>query len=272
MKTILTSRIPLVCLGTLALATTLTTTSHASLSLTALGVTVTETFAALPAANSWSTTATGFGTAGATITGDATADGRVGTAAFATGTVNLALVATQLPAAVASGTVALGATAFYHSTTGFVGTAPTGTDGTLLMATLTNNTGGTILSLSIAYDLGIQNGNVATPEAEFAGHRVYWSLTGALNSWTPIGDFGIRGTVGAAAVQTQGFSMTAPVASWAAGTNAYILWLDDNAATGADGLYFLDNVAFTPTPEPTAGLLALGACGVFGFARRRPRI
>lgn len=141
------------------------------------------------------------------------------------------------------------------------------------MATLTNNTGSAIASLSIEYLLGIQNGNVMTPEAEIVGRRIYWSLTGLQDSWNPIGDFGFRGTLLGAASQTQSYSVTAPVTTWAAGANAYILWLDDNAVTNPDGLYLIDDVAFTPTPvpapEPTAGLLAMGAAGVFGFVRRR---
>ena len=210
MKTILTSRIPLVCLGTLALATTLTTTSHASLSLT--GGTFTETFTALPAATSWSTPAANFGVDGNTITGDATADSLVGTPASPSGAVTAASTATQLLAGAAAGTVATAGQARHYSN-GFVGTPPTGNGGNLLMATLTNNTGGPILSLSIAYDLGIQNNNVApaagTLEAEIPGHRVYWSLTGLANSWNPIGDFGFRATGVAAdpATRTQGFSM-----------------------------------------------------------------
>ncbi len=277
MKTILTARLPFAYLGTFALATTLTVTSHASLSLT--GGTFTETFTAAPPATSWSTT-TGvagvFGTSAATITNDLTADGRVGTPANATGVVTAAFLSTQLVAATTSGTVVVAATAQYHST-GFVGTAPTGTDGSLLMATLTNNTGAPIVSLSIAYDLGIQNNNV--PQAtglqleEIPGHRVYWSLTGLANSWNPVGDFGFRatGVTTDPALRTQGFTMVAPVANWANGTNAFIVWLDDNATNNPDGTYFLDNIAFTPAPEPTAGVLALGASGVFGLARRRPR-
>ena len=277
MKKILAHRTRPACLAAFALGATLTVTSHASISLT--GGTVTETFTAQPPATSWSTTAAVagvFGTSAATITTDNTADGRVGTAAFQTGVVTAAFLSTQLPAAAIAGTVANGTNAqtLYHST-GFVGTPPTGSDGTLLMATLTNNTGGTILSLSVAYDLGIQNNNV--PQAtglqleEIPGHRVYWSLTGLANSWTPIGDFGFRatGVTTDPATRTQGFSMVAPVANWANGTNAYIVWLDDNATNNPDGTYYLDNIAFTPTPEPTSGLLAMSALGVFGLVRRR---
>ena len=251
------------------LAASSAATLRASISLT--GGTFTETFTTLPPATSWATTAANFGSGGANISNDATADGLVGTPAASSTSatpVTAALLSTQLPAAAISGTVATANAARYHSA-GYASTAPTGTDGTLLMATLTNNTGGAVVSLGVSYVLGIQNGDVDTPEAEFAGHRIYWSLTGLQNSWNPIGDFGIRGTIGGVASQSQSFSLTVPVANWAAGANAYILWLDDNALTGADGLYLIDNVAFTPTPEPTAGLLALAGAGVCGLVRRR---
>lgn len=265
MKTSLTSLKHPACLSALALAAALTATSHASISLT--GGTVTETFTTLPPASSWSTfSLTG---AGANISNNATADTRI--QAITSGTISGQL-------GTGAGAVALAATSLWYSG-GFVATPPTGTDGSVLLVTLTNNTGSPITSLRINYDLGLQNGNVVTAEAEFAGHRVYWSLTGAVNSWNPIAsqdatnanNWGYRGTAGGATVQSQPFSLTAPVATWAAGTNAFVLWLDDNAAVGTDGFYTLDNIAFTPTvvPEPTAGLLALGACGVFGLVRRR---
>ena len=266
MKTFLSIRIYPVCIAALGLAAALTATSHAAISLT--GATFTETFTTLPPATSWSTPAAIFGVDGGSISSDATADGLVGTPAFPSGAVTSGSVATQLTAGALAGTVAAQNQARHYSN-GFVGTTPTGNGGNLLMVTLSNNTGSTVTSLSIGYDLGLQNGNVLTPEVEFAGHRVYWSLTGTANSWNPIGDFGFRGTAGGVATQTQAFSLTAPVAAWANGTNAFILWLDDNAATNPDGLYLLDNIAFTPTPEPTAGLLALTALGVFGIVRRR---
>jgi hypothetical protein len=78
-------------------------------------------------------------------------------------------------------------------TADFVGTPPTVVAGSLLVAHLLNNTGRTLFEILVSYDLGIQNGNVTTAEEAFAGHRVYWSLTGELGSWNPIGDFGYRG-------------------------------------------------------------------------------
>ena len=270
MKTSLTFRTHSACLSAFALAAALTSTSHAAISLT--GGTVTETFTTQPPATSWSTfTLTG---AGGDITGNGTADTRIQT--LASGTISGQLAIGASPSAV----VNAGQSLWYSN--GFVATPPTATAGSVLLVTLTNNTGATINSLAITYGLTLNNANAATPEAEFAGHRIYWSLTGAVNSWNAIVNpdpnsstntfnFGFRGTntVGDPAVVTQTQSPIAPFATWANGTNAFVLWLDDNALTGTDGLYSLDNIAFTPTPEPAAGLLALTALGVFGFVRRR---
>ena len=285
MKTLLALRIRPAFLATLGLGVALTATSHAAISLTALGGAVTETFTTQPPATSWSTTAGLFGNNGANITNNATADGLVGTPSAPSTSatpVTAALLSAQITAAAVPGTITTANQPRYHSTgTGFVSTTPTGTDGNLVMVTLTNNTGATVSSLSVNYVLGLANSDLLIPEAEFAGHRIYWSLTGLQNSWNPITNadplsstnnfnFGFRtAAAGGAANQTQNYTAIAPVASWADGTNAYIVWLDDNAAAGTDGFYTLDNLAFTPVPEPTAGLLALGACGVFGFARRR---
>ncbi|HUP82202.1 MAG TPA: hypothetical protein VM260_26855 [Pirellula sp.] len=98
-----------------------------------------------------------------------------------------------------------------------------------------------------------------TGPEELPGHRVYWSLSGNVNTWNPIGNFGTVGTV----------NFNVPFGTWAAGTDAYVLWLDDNAATNPDGLYTLDNVAFTAVPEPSSGLLGLSAIIAVGVKRRK---
>lgn len=266
MKLPLPSTILYVCILTFIVTdVSLTTASHGSITL--LGGTYVETFDTLPPNTSWSTTAGAFGVNSAAITTDGTADSAVGTPMAPSGTVTAALVSTQLPAAAISGTVAIQTQTRYHGA-GFISTAATGDAATLTMLTLTNGTGSVITSMGISYDLGIQNGNVVTPE-EIPGHRVYWSLTGLVNSWNPIGDFGFQGTAGGAATQVKTESMTAFFTGWAPGANAYILWLDDNGTTNPDGLYFMDNVSLTPIPEPTVGLLGIGAFGTLGLRRRR---
>lgn len=248
------------CCTALVVEATLVGTSQAGIVI--IGGTVTETFSAQPPATSWSTTAVGtpFGTGSGNITDNATADALIAN-------VTRGFVSSQHTLGATAGTIALQNESRYY-TDGFIGTAPTGVDGNLTMVTLTNSTGINLASLAVRYDLGIQNGDVLTPE-EIAGHRVYWSLTGNANSWNPIGNFGFQGAVGNPATQTQSVNFNVPFTTWAAGTDAYILWLDDNAVTNPDGLYSLDNVAFTAVPEPSACLLALGALGVIGTKLRR---
>ena len=225
-------------------------------SIIVIGGTVTETFSVQPPANNWSTTTGLFGSGSANITNDATADALVGTPSAPTGTVTSALLNAQL-ISVAGGTVGTANQSRYYDA-GFIGTTPTGVDATLTMVTLTNGTGVNLSTFNITYDLASQNAATQT-EGEIAGHRVYFSLTGNANSWNPIGDFGTTGTV----------SVNAPVGSWVAGTNAFVLWLDDNSVPNPDGLYSIDNVRFTAVPEPSSYLLGMGALGLFGMKRLR---
>ena len=259
MKIHLAKRLFLCCTA-LVVGAALVGTSHAA--IVVIGGTVTETFAVQPPASSWSTTAVGtpFGTGSGSITNDAQADALIAN-------VTRGFVSSQLTLGATAGTIALQSESRYY-TDGFISMAPTLVDGNLAMVTLTNGTGINLASLAVRYDLGIQNGDVLTSE-EIVGHRVYWSLTGNANSWNPIGNFGFQGAVGNPASQTQAVNFNVPFSTWAAGTDAYILWLDDNAVTNPDGLYSLDNVAFTAVPEPSACLLAMGALGVLGIKLRR---
>lgn len=253
MKRSLTVRFLSFCVGCL-LASCLATTSQASIIV--INGSVTETFTVLPPANNWSTTTGLFGAGSGSITNDATADALVGTPSAPTGTVTNGLLNAQFTT-VAGGTVGTANQTRYYDA-GFIGTTPTGVDATLTMVTLTNGTGVNLSTFNVSYDLASQNA-AAQVEDAIAGHRVYFSLTGNANSWNPIGDFGTTGTV----------SFNAPVGTWAAGTDAYVLWLDDNSVGNPDGLYSIDNVRFTAVPEPSSYLLAMGALGLFGFKRIR---
>ncbi len=211
-------------------------TANGQIVLSGVGVPIVETFTALPAATNWSVGAA-FGTSSATITADpTTADNRVN------GGVTLANTATQL----ASVTGALAGTnaLFRYFTDGYVGSDPTGVDASILMARMTNNTGSSIVTLNLGWDLTLLNNSVATPE-ELPGHRLYFSLNGT--SWTGIGNFGFAGVAGGAATRTVAQSASITVGSWATGTPAYLVWLDDNGVTNPDGLYTIDNVSFTGT-------------------------
>ena len=69
------------------------------------------------------------------------------------------------------------------------------------------------------------------------GHRAFYSLSGLPNSWLPIPQFsGLTVSTTALAVLNL---------SWNAGSNLFLLWVDDNAL-GSDGAYGIDNFAVTP--------------------------
>jgi hypothetical protein len=231
-------------------------------------VAVLETFAVQPPSSNWSTTTVGnnFGSGSGDIFDDSSADALVGTPATMSGNVDTVFAGDVLQQSTVPVTIQ-SQSRWY--TDGFVGTPPTVNAANLLLATLMNSTGRTLFSLAISYDLGIQNNTVDTVEEAFAGHRVYWSLTGALQSWNPIGDFGYRGSAATPPTTPQSQSFTVPLGSWPTGTNAYVLWVDDNSATNPDALYTIDNVRFTGIPEASSASLILGATGLLGLIRRR---
>ncbi len=111
-------------------------------------------------------------------------------------------------------------------------TRPTNNRMTILMARLRNNSGVAKSSLRISYDLGI----VMPVLENIPGHLVYFSLTGAANSWQPIAGLSGDGTAGAK-TNTVNFSAT----PWPDGSDAYLLWADDNGP-GTDPGNTLDNL------------------------------
>jgi len=77
---------------------------------------------------------------------------------------------------------------------------PTGVGYVSLMATLQNNTGVNQSALTFSYDLTENNSTAgAVPTVvveEVPGHRVYFSLTGAAQSWQVVPKFLSIGTSG----------------------------------------------------------------------------
>ena len=213
---------------TLAALTALAVNASAAISI-GVGGSATQDFATRPAATEWSTKNAPTDVVATTTTLDA----RVNTNSASTITTQvLDLSPTNLPyqnalAAWSSGT--------NGTMIGFLQTRPTGNGYTMLMATLQNNSGQLASDLTIAYTLAEQG--TANAE-EVAGHRVYYSLTGATGTWTPTS---IDGTAGAK-------SVTVPLTGgWAAGATMYVLWVDDNGNAGTDRGYEIDDVIFTPT-------------------------
>jgi hypothetical protein len=78
------------------------------------------------------------------------------------------------------------------------------------------------------------------------GHRIYWSLTGAANSWVVAGNATLPATAGS----TSNVVFTLSLTNWEAGATLYLVWADDNGNNGfgtADGDYTMDDISFTPT-------------------------
>jgi hypothetical protein len=157
---------------------------------------------------------------------------------------------------------ALNGNAIWNSTGKWIQTHPTGNSYTLLMAKLRNLSGANAGLLSIAYDFtSLVFSNSVTGEASMIiednpGLRVYYSLSGAPQSWVLIDEL---------TSDYPGFrSATVNVTNWPANTVIYLLWADDNGSFSStapyeEGTYLIDNFSVSPATfgvsivTPTAG-------------------
>ena len=111
-------------------------------------------------------------------------------------------------------------------------TQPTGIGAVVLKATLRNTSGLSLFSIKITYDYDV----VTTPAFETApGHRAFWSQTGQTNSWRALTNLS---GLNAPATLNEAIHFSP---AWAPNTDIYLLWLDDNAITGPEGAYTIDN-------------------------------
>ena len=125
------------------------------------------------------------------------------------------------------------------STSNFIYTAATGNNATALMATLQNDSGGTLNSITVAYD----HTRIGGGAEESMGHRVFYSLSGLANSWTLIPALSGVGT-------SQSLSANlALTSSWSSLGKLYLLWVDDNGS-GTDGPFTIDNFVVTAVSNP----------------------
>ena len=135
-----------------------------------------------------------------------------------------------------------------YSTIGqFLQTRPTGNAATFLMATLLNNSGGTIASFDVTYTLTDAGGNTTTggpngggtpgtPEIT-QGHRVYHNLDGAAGNWVSHGDRGAN------YLTNQLITFSVSGISWLGGTTNYLLFVDVNNQANNDAINQIDNFA-----------------------------
>ena len=199
---------------------------------------ITLDFATAPGAADWSTIAAGLASS---ATGELTygtpaqLDAGVQTIAQTAATAALVVSATNPPSVNASGR--------YNSTLALLQTRPLTVNtaatsaAAFMIGRLVNSNAVSITNLDVSFLGGIfTNGGTE----QIPGQRVYFSLTGLANSWTNIAglNWSTAGTI----------TSSIPTPGWLAGSNAYILFADDNNATAAaDNAYTVDNLTFTPT-------------------------
>lgn len=196
----------------------------------AIEVNAQQSFDARPSVLDWSTKSVPGG--GLSITTPADLDIAVQTNSAADITNELVIV--TLP-------IGLGR-AQWSSSGRYLATRPAGNAYTLVMATITNSTGGNLSSLYVSFDF-----NVPTPmsgeDPGLAGFRTYYSLTGTAYSWVLLPEL--------TGATTPGALLTAlSVGSWPAGSVLYLLWADDNGGPGGDGPFSIDNFLVGPCLAP----------------------
>lgn len=229
--------------------------------INAVNVPVLETFATAPAITDWQSASMG-GNSNAAVSSPLGLASAVNNGLDSTDP-DAAPFTASLPNLVAlASTTAYGTNgnARYNSTTGAIFTQPTNNYYTGLLATVFNNTGVTLTSLSLAYDL-IVTKNATGTESSSNGHVVLFSLTGLAGSWTVIDSLSNIDTSSALSANLTGLN-------WTNGSNLYVLWADDNAGNIADDTLALDNVSWTAVPEPSSLLLGT-LCTLVLFRRRR---
>src|SRR5688572_12295779 len=140
------------------------------------GAVYTNDFSVRPAAADWSTRAIGSGTVapGDFVTIEAL-DAAVQTNA-------VSRITTQLPSA--NGAPPVNSLIAVWSTNGYLQTRPNANAAALMLATFFNNTLTNATTVRIEYDY--QTNRAALVAEEVRGHVVYYSLSGAENSWSNI--------------------------------------------------------------------------------------
>jgi len=178
------------------------------------------------------------------------ANGTADTYAIIDGRVQLLTagsIATALGSLAGTPPTAATAPAHWASAEMRIYTRPTGTAGDVIMATLVNNSGGNITNLTLDYDLSVENNDNAVRVEEVYGHIVYYSLSGAANSWVA---FSAQGGNGQQPDNTLGtfhknFSTSLSATPVLPGGTVYVLFADDNGSGTPDNALEIDNISFT---------------------------
>lgn len=161
-----------------------------------------------------------------------------------------------------------------------LGSNPSGTAGTILELSLTNNTGSAISSINLSYDIDrftaitntrdIPSGYANTGVEEFPGYHLFYNLTPSNNAtWVDVtaldptvnmgtvaGAVNVPDTVGITVVPTTTVSLGGSVAN---GSTFALAWFDDNAISPSpDQAIGLNNVVVSAAAVPEPSSIALG--------------
>ena len=145
-------------------------------------------------------------------------------------------ITTQIPESLGAPAAAAGTATYSGTTDKNLQLRPTGTKMNVVMATLINNYGANATSVQINYNLS----QAAVAAEQVDGVRVYYSLTGAANSWTFIP--GLSST--AAGFLTANVTLSS---QWTNSTALYLLFADDNGAPSPDTANQIANFFITIT-------------------------
>jgi len=152
----------------------------------------------------------------------------------------------------------------WASTGLYIQTRPTGVAGTIILATLVNNSGSNRTTVIVDYDFTV----VAPVAEEVKGHLVYYSMTGQPNSWVQIASISNQANDNTAGTYHKNAILDLSASPWAIGATMYLLWADDNGSGTPDGAMQIDNfgISFPGVSLPLSVALTAPANGQhFGF-------
>ncbi len=129
------------------------------------------------------------------------------------------------------------------SSAGYLTTRPTGNRYTALVGKFVNNTGTNATQVVLSYSLAFAFSGAGTAAVEDAGKgsHVYYSVNGALNSWSNLTSLNSTANAGTFNLATN-FAV-----NWTNGGTLFLLWIDDNANAGTDAAYEIDNFSLLVT-------------------------
>lgn len=126
------------------------------------------------------------------------------------------------------------AIAVWSSSGHYIQTRPAGNAATLLMATLQNDLGRPAYSVEVSFEFAAR-----LISTEQMGVRLYYSLSGEVNTWQFVGEFGT----------TTNVALTLNSIVWNQGTRLYLLWADDNGSS-VDTAFGIDNFSAIVWEDP----------------------